>query len=582
MKGKKWRCAKKMAIVLMFVLQMLLANTITADAASNPYPEWQTIGGITNRRCTWYAWKMAYERTGVALPGLGNGGEWYDNARNHGYSVGTTAVANCIAVWTDSGFGHVGFVESVSNGRMHVLEGGRTDIAGGIGTINLSATVGTKRNDNTQTLKGFIYLNHSGKWYDSMTPVNEGDTFYANLIKCEGWAHVGSPEGSNVEISSDNTIFWYFVRQPDGSYVIYNCSSGKALDVQGGSTESGGNVHLWGYAGLDNQKWYIYGRWNGEYYLRPKNSDKVLDVSNNGNAIGTNVQIWDKNDTAAQRFSIYKHPKAGSSVLTVSAGDSNTFSTLSWTAASDTTSYNVRITMKNESTGEYAPYRDFWKETGTSCSTVLPAGNYRAYVDSCNSYSYTASNVVDFTVRQGAGAVRPPETEPSTEPGAEPETEPSAEPGTEPDSKPGTKPESGADKESESETAKKPSGTASRPGKAEQKPGTSVKKPSSSKPSYSEPVRKLAKCKIKSLKSRKKKATLKWGKVKDAYWYEVCFSTKRNAGGKKRTVYGTSFTTPKLKKGKVYYFKVRAYGYPGNGSTSAYSAWSAVKKVRIK
>ena len=116
-----------------------------------------------------------------------------------------------------------------------------------------------------------------------------------------------------------------------------------------------------GYAGLDNQKWYIYGRWNGEYYLRPKNSDKVLDVSNNGNAIGTNVQIWDKNDTAAQRFSIYKHPKAGSSVLTVSAGDSNTFSTLSWTAASDTTSYNVRITMKNESTGEYAPYRDFGK-----------------------------------------------------------------------------------------------------------------------------------------------------------------------------------------------------------------------------
>ena len=35
MKGKKWRCAKKMAIVQMFVLQMLLANTITADAASN-------------------------------------------------------------------------------------------------------------------------------------------------------------------------------------------------------------------------------------------------------------------------------------------------------------------------------------------------------------------------------------------------------------------------------------------------------------------------------------------------------------------------------------------------------------------
>ncbi len=117
------------------------ADVCTANAAgkyNHCRRRVKSLSGMADNRrdyeqavCTWYAWKMAYERTGVALPGLGNGGEWYDNARNHGYSVGTTAVAaNCIAVWTDSGFGHVGFVESVSNGRMHVLEGGRTDIAG--------------------------------------------------------------------------------------------------------------------------------------------------------------------------------------------------------------------------------------------------------------------------------------------------------------------------------------------------------------------------------------------------------------------------------------------------------------------
>ena len=94
-------------------------------------------------------------------------------------------------------------------------------------------------------------------------------------------------------------------------------------------------------------------------------------------------------------------------------------------------------------------------------------------------------------------------------------------------------------------------------------------------------MRKLAKCKIKSPKSRKKKATLKWGKVKDAYWYEVCFSTKRNAG--ERSVrYGTSFTTPKLKRKKFIILKVRAYGYPGNGSTSAYRRMECGEKVRIK
>lgn len=156
---------KKLVAVLLSVITMMtavFAGTVSVSAASNPYGEWQTIGGVTTRRCTWYAWKLAYERTGVALPGLGNGGQWYDNAKKYGYSVGSAAVANCIAVWTDNGYGHVGYVESVSNGKMRVLEGGRSDKAydgsGGIGTATLDARVGSLRNKNTQRLQGFIYL----------------------------------------------------------------------------------------------------------------------------------------------------------------------------------------------------------------------------------------------------------------------------------------------------------------------------------------------------------------------------------------------------------------------------------------
>lgn len=159
---------KKLVAVLLSVITMMtavFAGTVSVSAASNPYGEWQTIGGVTTRRCTWYAWKLAYERTGVALPGLGNGGQWYDNAKKYGYSVGSAAVANCIAVWTDNGYGHVGYVESVSNGKMRVLEGGRSDKAydgsGGIGTATLDARVGSLRNKKYAETAG-LYLSETG------------------------------------------------------------------------------------------------------------------------------------------------------------------------------------------------------------------------------------------------------------------------------------------------------------------------------------------------------------------------------------------------------------------------------------
>lgn len=151
---------RKYFVCTLLMIVITLVSSIGVTAATNPYGEWQTINGVTMRRCTWYAWKLAYERTGVSMPGFGNAAQWYDNARNAGYDVGEVARPNSIAVWTGApnGWGHVGFVESVNNGTMHILEGGRSDCAGGIGSINLPTVVGSKRNYGTQTLKGYIYL----------------------------------------------------------------------------------------------------------------------------------------------------------------------------------------------------------------------------------------------------------------------------------------------------------------------------------------------------------------------------------------------------------------------------------------
>ncbi len=139
------------------------STSLTASAASNPFGKWQTINGVTTIRCTYYAWQQAYDNTGVALPMLGNGCQWYDNAKNAGYSVGTTAKARSIAVWgscTNNSYGHVVYVVSVNGGKMTVNEGGRSDATSTNGIVNgfsCGSTIGSKRYSGSPLI-GFIYL----------------------------------------------------------------------------------------------------------------------------------------------------------------------------------------------------------------------------------------------------------------------------------------------------------------------------------------------------------------------------------------------------------------------------------------
>mgnify|MGYP003013907311 CR=1 FL=1 len=89
---------------------------------------------------------------------------------------------------------------------------------------------------------------------------------------------------------------------------------------------------------------------------------------------------------------------------------------------------------------------------------------------------------------------------------------------------------------------------------------------------------------LKSAKVKGKKVTLKWKKNSKATGYEIYRATKKNGKYKKiRTIKKASaatFTDSKVKKGKTYYYKVRAYktvkGNKANGK------FSAVRKVKIK
>lgn len=87
--------------------------------------------------------------------------------------------------------------------------------------------------------------------------------------------------------------------------------------------------------------------------------------------------------------------------------------------------------------------------------------------------------------------------------------------------------------------------------------------------------------KVKAVSKKKKTASISWKKTKGASGYVVYMATSKKGKYKKiAQTKKTSYTKTKLKKGKTYYFKVRAYKtYKGK---KTYSAYSKVVKVKIK
>lgn len=100
-----------------------------------------------------------------------------------------------------------------------------------------------------------------------------------------------TPEGYRLgatEKVSDNVLRFTsaldaFKTQPDFlsnmvSFAIYNCNSGKTLNVRGGSAEDEAVIEQYGYSEWDSQRWR-FEKVDGIYYkIVNENSGKVLDI----------------------------------------------------------------------------------------------------------------------------------------------------------------------------------------------------------------------------------------------------------------------------------------------------------------
>lgn len=95
-------------------------------------------------------------------------------------------------------------------------------------------------------------------------------------------------------------------------------------------------------------------------------------------------------------------------------------------------------------------------------------------------------------------------------------------------------------------------------------------------------IKQLPKPSKLTVKAGKKSAKLDWKKVAAADEYQIYRSTKKKSGYKKiATVSDCTYKNKGLKKGKTYYYKVKAVR--GDEETGiAYSSYTSVKKVKAK
>ena len=147
------------------------------------------------------------------------------------------------------------------------------------------------------------------------------------------------------------------------------------------------------------------------------------------------------------------------------------------------------------------------------------------------------------------------------------------------------KPNDNPDTDSSDEQPQKPSDTKTTNKYSEQtsiKKNTDMEEVTTEAPTttYSAP-----KIKLKSVRNNKRKTiTIKWKWNVKADGYQISYATKKNFSGAKKknvNVYKDSMTIKKLKKGKTYYVRVRAYVEDDYGS-KIYGKWSSVKKIKIK
>lgn len=174
-----------------------------------------------------------------------------------------------------------------SSGRVNGISG-NVDL-NAFGNRNYAASIDVRRMARIEIPNGTYYINAFAK--DSSSLDIPG---------------ASTAQGARTQLYAANHSKgqqFRFTKQSDGSYVIVNVNSGKALDVSGASAFNKAVVQQYDSNGSAAQRWFIRDS-GGSYYLQSALGNWVLDISGGSTADGTAVTLYEPNGSAAQLFAL--------------------------------------------------------------------------------------------------------------------------------------------------------------------------------------------------------------------------------------------------------------------------------------
>lgn len=257
----------------------------------------------------------------------------------------------------------------------------------------------TTVNVNPTSNGGSISYSYSGYGSVQENHIDLGTDFYASIAHMKSWKYVTAQENGNVDLCSETYIsnqYWKFVRQNDGSYIIFSPTTGKCLDVSGGSSENNANVQVYDKNDTPAQKWNIYNCGNG-YQLKPQCSDCVLEMNAWDFYENVNVVCGTKDGSDAEIFSINKRDLNVISDTQLKISENNGYVTFTWAEPNCATNYNIKIWNGNSVQSGEAPI-NLWNVTNFNYKIKLGEGTFTTYIETYNKLSdYHQCSPITFT-----------------------------------------------------------------------------------------------------------------------------------------------------------------------------------------
>lgn len=404
----------------------LLTSLALCFCAAFPTPASASADTDAGYDCVAYAkarfrevWGFDLHATGIYNGYYGAQGYYYNAAAN-GDTVTNTPAAGCLAVWGDSTYGHVGFVEQVNGDQILLTEGGYNGgfHEGWYNRYSLDRSWTSGGQNFYQKFLGFVYIkgtNPGGSQTPTIPPSDEiGTNFYGAIVN----VGAGKCLTSSAAYGNDNNVFsrvyqrgayqiWKFERQENGSYKIISAFDGRCLDIADASSASGANVQVVGDNGNAAQRWYIYKTghsYNGQdaYTFRGGCTECVLDVANGSAADQANIQVYTANQTMAQRFTILRID-GNWSVPDLYCHKSGwdweeSYYQFVWNDLEGVSHTDIKIWKGAAAAGE--PVISETVVRGRSYNATLAPGTYTAQIEMYNAFWRGTGTPITFTVEE--------------------------------------------------------------------------------------------------------------------------------------------------------------------------------------